>query len=302
MQDIRIRSSSDGNEQPALGYVPRAASRQAVPLVVGLHPWSFHYTNHWAKAYHRQCRRLGWALICPDYRGPNDRPEACGSDLAVQDVLDAVDHMRDRTNIDDRRIYLLGVSGGGYMALLMAGREPGLWAAVSAWVPIMDLAAWHGQSRQRGQGYADMLEAVCGGAPEDGRSVLAQYRRRSPKHWLHRAGGLAVEVQAGIDDGHDGNSVPISHTLEAFNMLAQANGRADRCIQPEQIRTMTEHRRVPPRMAARRQKEPPHSHAILFRRQAGPARVRIFEGGHEIDVPAAFAFLQTRRRPGSTHR
>ena len=45
--------------------------------------------------------------------------------------------------MDDKRIYLVGISGGGQMALIMAGRAPNVWAGVSAWVPIADLAEWH---------------------------------------------------------------------------------------------------------------------------------------------------------------
>ena len=32
-------------------------------------------------------------MVYPNFRGPNNRPEACGSDFAVQDIEDAVDRV-----------------------------------------------------------------------------------------------------------------------------------------------------------------------------------------------------------------
>jgi len=151
MREIKIISSVDGSHQPALFYVPAKAKLNRrpvpVPLVVGLHPWSSDYTDKRARGYYTQCHKLGWTLIHPNFRGPNNRPEACASDLAVQDVLDAVEYARNHACIDVRRIYLLGLSGGGHMSLMMACRAPHLWAAISSWVPVSDLAVWYEYSQ-----------------------------------------------------------------------------------------------------------------------------------------------------------
>ena len=64
-----------------------------------------------------------------------------------------VDFAKKKTRIDKKRILLVGTSGGGYMSLLMAGRAPNLWAGVSAWVPISDLAAWHSETKKKGLKY-----------------------------------------------------------------------------------------------------------------------------------------------------
>jgi hypothetical protein len=58
----------------------------------------------------------------------------------------------------------------------MAGRAPELWAGVSAWCPIHDLAQWHGETRSRKLRYAEMLENVCGGPPGKDTAVDEQYR------------------------------------------------------------------------------------------------------------------------------
>jgi len=301
MKKARIKTSKDGKVQPALFYVPADASTdksaRPVPLVVGLHTWGTNYRNHVARQYLAQCRKRNWSLIHPDFRGPNTRPEACASDLAVQDVLDAVRYACRKAHIDERRIYLVGVSGGGHMVMMMASRAPKLWAAASAWVGVSDLAAWHEETKTAGNKYWRMVEKVCGGPPGASAQVDTQYRKRSPLFGLHKAAGVPIDINAGIRDGHTG-SVPISQSLRAFNALAKANGKAEKILSDTQIDFMTQRQAVPAALACKKQDTPTRRHKVLFRRQAGPARVTIFGGGHEIDVNAAFDWLATRsRRP-----
>jgi predicted peptidase len=59
--------------------------------------------------------------------------------MAVQDILDAIQHIED---VDVDRIYVMGVSGGAHIALLLAALYPKLWAGVFAWSGILDLQAW----------------------------------------------------------------------------------------------------------------------------------------------------------------
>ena len=113
-----------------------------------------------------ESRRRGWILIAPNFRGPNDHPDACASDEAVQDVIDSVDSAKRNALVDEKRVYLLGSSGGGFMSLMMAVRAPQLWTAVSVWVPITDLVAWHEFSKATGpewnNKYDKMMEAFGG--------------------------------------------------------------------------------------------------------------------------------------------
>jgi|GEM_PF-1075139 len=286
---VSIRSSLDGSAQPALVALPAAADRPA-PLLVHLHSWSatFDKSGELDVAMAEAARRQ-WAFISPDFRGPNDRPEACGSELSVQDVLDAVDWMKKRARIDERRIYLLGSSGGGYMTLVMAGRAPQLWAAASAWVPISDLPAWYEFSKQKNSRYWKMLEGCFGGGPTHGMAVQ-QYRRRSPLFFLAAARGLPLDINTGIQDGHTG-SVPVSHAIRAFNVLAPPSLRVPETTLDEMVRDA----RVPGplRVTVAEQRKRP----VLFRRAAGPARLTIFDGGHEGDFAAAIRWLETHVRP-----
>lgn len=294
LQEATVPSSRDGELQPLRFFVPDDADGP-VPLLVLLHSWSSDYRQKgYIEPSLNACRERGWALIHPNFRGPNWTPQACGSDLAVQDVLDAVDWMQRHTAIDPERIYLAGSSGGGHLAMLLAGRVPARWAGVSAWVGISDLAAWHAQTKAAELRYFQHMEQACGGAPGDSDEIDAQYRHRSPLTHLHHAQGVSIDLNAGIHDGHTG-SVPVSHSLHAFNLLAETNGHPEQVLSENQIEFITTQRRMPDDL-----KQPPveevRKRNVLFRRDAGPVRITLFDGGHEGDMPTAIRWLAEQRR------
>ncbi len=295
---IDVYSVIDATPQPVRFWAPdavRDGRKRNVPLLVYLHSWSTsHRGSDGMEKALAECRRRGWIFIAPDFRGPNRRPEACASPLAVQDVLDAVRETSRWVSVDLKRIYLLGGSGGGHMALMMASRAPELWAGVSAWVPITDLAAWHRFSRAKKAKYADDIEKCCGGPPGD-PSTREEYRRRSPIFWLDQAKGLSIDINVGLRDGHEG-SVPIDHSLKAFNVLARANGHPEKAIPEEDIAYLTKEGKIPKRLVQPYPAEPQRTYRTLLRATAGPARVTIFDGGHRIDPVGAIAWLSEQSR------
>ncbi|HUU29283.1 MAG TPA: prolyl oligopeptidase family serine peptidase [archaeon] len=299
VHEVKIASSLDGTGQPALFWAPPTGLGPR-PLLVALHTWSGDYLQDTSVPYLRWCAEKSWVFIHPDFRGPNNNPSAAGSLAATQDILDAVSFARDSAHVDSSRIYLAGASGGGHMALLTAGREPEIWAAVSAWVPVTDLAAWYAECLGREEGYARYssdLAASCGGAPGDSGEVDSQYRLRSPLTVLGQAQGLPIEISAGIEDGHTG-SVPVSHTLRAFNLLAETNGMPEKRLTREQIEFFVNSREVPQELKGEVENDPAYGErAVLFRRTAGPVRVTIFKGGHEIIYEAALAWLVAHSKP-----
>lgn len=285
VRTVSITSTADGSDQPAL-FLP-AAGDAPRPLLVALHSWSTDHTNPAGAAYATGCAARGWAMIHPDFRGPNTRPEAAGSDRAIQDVLDAVAFASREAAVDPARIYLVGVSGGGHMALLLAARRPEVWAAVSAWVPIGDLIAWHRECRDRGLGYADDIERVAGGDPQTDETAACECARRSPLTWLRPDRLPPLDICAGIHDGHAG-SVPISHALLAFNAVAEPAAR----LSAEEIRFFVETASVPSGLAAETCEDATYGgKPVLFRRRSGGARITIFDGGHEIIHAAALSWL-----------
>lgn len=176
--ELEFRSSIDNSPEKVLLHVPHTS--YAVPLVVGLHTWSYNRFNQ-LSAMLPFCRERGWALLLPEFRGPNlkNNPrarQAAASELARRDILDGVELVAREHDIDTSSLFLLGGSGGGHMALMMAAVAPELWRGVSSWVPITDLAAWHGEN----PAYAGHVAACCGGEPGSDPDVDREYRERSP--------------------------------------------------------------------------------------------------------------------------
>jgi pimeloyl-ACP methyl ester carboxylesterase len=303
---VIIKSSADGAEQSALFYAPPQAKPGkgggGVPLLVSLHSWSATFDNYDSlQSTLGGCVKKGWIFISPDFRGPNLRPEAAGSDLAVQDVLDAVAFARRQAPVDEGRIYLMGASGGGHMGLLMACRAPGLWAGVSVACPITDLPGWYRFCEEGKFRYADMMKG-CFGGPPDVPERGAEYRRRSPLFCLDAVAGVPIDIQTGILDGHAGRAVPVDHALRAFNALLEANGMPDKELSPEEIGFITREARLPSSLTAETEDEPGRKYPILFRRDAGIVRLTLYDAGHDFDSglegtePPALAWLEKQRR------
>ncbi|MGA1978435.1 MAG: alpha/beta fold hydrolase [Bacteroidales bacterium] len=301
-KDIQFTSTKDGTHQSALFYVPPGAAATekspCVPLLVFLHAWSDNYMspagNSLAEVIDESQRR-GWILIAPNFRGPNDHPGACASDEAVQDVIDCVNYAKRNALVDEKRVYLLGSSGGGFMSLMMVTRAPQLWTAVSVWVPITDLVAWYKFSKATGpewnNTYDKMMEA-CFGGPPDTPERIQEYLRRSPLPFLAQAKGIRIYIDSGIRDGHPRNAVPLSHSLLAFNALVRANGLADYALADTDVETITKEARIPNHLAAEREEDPLRIHKILFRRAAGPIHLTIFDGGHAFDARTGIRYFE----------
>jgi len=295
LTEISVTSTLDGSQQPSLVWAPETAASQSTPLFVYLHSWSGDYRQNNA-AWHKEAVERGWIYLHPNFRGPNNQPEACGSELARRDILDAIEDVIVRYNVDQTRVYLAGASGGGHMTMLMAGYYPQRFSAASAWVGISNLADWyrfHTSDGKRG-GYAQMVFQSCGGVPGESDAIDVQYRSRSPIHQLQHAVGLPLELSAGVDDGHKG-SVPIAHTLTAFNVVAKASGLGE--VSASEIAQLSTDRKLAQPLPGDVSFDKEYGRDILLRRKAGKTRVTIFDGGHEGIAHAGAAWLSRYNRP-----
>ena len=284
--EVSYRSEADDSMQSAMFYDPKPV--EEVPLVVALHTWSGDFRQQHHKPIREWCMKKGWAYIHPDFRGPARRPEATGSELVIGDIVSAVKHARESTRIDPKAVFLVGTSGGGYHCLVMAGKHPELFAGVSAWASISDLKAWYHDNIKSGRRYWNDIVKSCGGKPGDSPAVDAEYRKRSPVSYLKNAKGrVRLQIATGITDGHNG-SVPISHSLWAFNEVAEEKDR----IGLEEIAFMTKEARLPDTLAKADPDPAFGAKQPIFRRSSATATVTIFEGGHEIIQPAAIAWME----------
>lgn len=287
-------SKLDGEKQPILYWAPESASKRPTPLFVFLHSWSADYTQDNSK-WMVECVRRNWIWIHPNFRGINQTPKACGSKFARQDILDAIQFAREKWKVDSTRVYIAGVSGGGHMSLLMAGHHPDEFSAVSAWVGPMDLIEWHRFHTIDGKPdkYAQMIELSLGGPPGTSPEIDADYRDRSPVFNLSNTGDLPISILAGVQDGHAG-SVPVSHSLIAFNEIAKAHGSAT--ISEEDIQSLVKDRRLWHPQPSDIVEDPVLGRQIHLQRTSRSSVVTIFEGGHESIPESAFSWLEKQQR------
>lgn len=281
---VEVQSTADGSMQPAYLYLPAQTANPA-PLVVLLHTWSADLEQR-DSTVEAEARTRGWIVLAPNFRGKNDHPQACGSPVAQQDILDAVAWTRRHYAVDDRRTYVLGLSGGGYMTMLMAARHPEPWAAASAWVGISDLRAWYHEHRD--DQYGEMMRGCFGGSPDTNDSTTAEYRTRSPLTHFGPGNRVPMDLAAGRFD----SVVSVSHTLRAFQALAPdvvTDADIEALVRPGPG--------LPRPLDSDTAADPLLGRRIFVRRVAGASRVTIFDGGHEWMPRAAIRWLAEQHKP-----
>jgi dipeptidyl aminopeptidase/acylaminoacyl peptidase len=294
VRTIHIPSTVDGTEQPALYYDPDAGEKR--PLLFALHSWSDGYTQKASIPYGAWAVRNGWIFIHPDFRGVNDKPEATASELVVQDILDALEYAKRNADVDESRVYLIGFSGGALNALLMAGRYPELWTAVSAWVPILCLNHWfqYNKTHQPGRHYVDHITASCGGVPTPGSEAAKSCARRSPATYLDGARGKEVRLQIAV--GVSDDYVPPSHSLRAFNDLAETEDR----FTEKEIVSIDATLDLPDSLNENREGQGDEvysraGHPKIYERTSANSTLVLFEGGHDIVYNAGLLWLSEQR-------
>lgn len=195
LEEFNLVSTADGAEQPVFWLPPDGDHDQ--PVLVILHSWSSQYTQHAGIPYADWAQENGWAMIAPEFRGKNDDADAVGSALAVQDVADAIDYAVAQPGVDPERVFVVGYSGGGMMALLIAGQHPEKVTAVSAWGPPHDLENFYDFARWNGLGYWDDIRRACGGDPREEGLVQYECATRSPSSYLDTIRGHEIPVFIG---------------------------------------------------------------------------------------------------------
>lgn len=289
LEKITYPCSIDSSFQPAFQLL--AAGSSPSPLLVALHTWSCTFETG-AERYAQLCHEKNWHLIYPNFRGANNTPAGCGSDLAVADIADAAIFMQKNFAVDSSRIYLSGGSGGGHATLLVAGRRPEIWAAASAWCPISDVVAWHREClNTRYHIYAEHIELACGGNPMDTASAFKEAQKRSPLTYIQNASGFPLDISAGIHDGHTG-SVPVSQAINAYNLLAAPEDKISR----GDIDHIVLHEQVPEHLLWQDQDPAFGKYKVYLRKQSRMVRLSLFEGGHDMLSWPAFDWLERQQK------
>ena len=168
------------------------------------------------------------------------------------------------------------------------------WALLSLLIiPISDLSAWYEESRRSGTKYVREIAASCGGNPLNAGPAADECRKRSPLPYLERARAVAIDINHGIRDGHsNGNPVPLSQSLIAFNLLASPQDR----FTDQQIAYFTREAQVPTGLQNATTDPDYGGLRILFRRHSGNVRITVFDGAHEKNTEAAFRWLNQQSK------
>ena len=203
-QELWITSTLDGTQQPSLFYKAKGEKR---PLLVGLHTWSFDRFNQVDNLV-PIAQEYDFNLLLPEFRGKNlitspNCTEACGSVPARQDIKDAIDYVVATYGADAENVFLFGCSGGGHMALMMAGYCPEYFRSIAAFVPISDLEKWTRQNK----GYAHHVEACCGST--------AEMFRRSPISCMENIAKSNTKIFHGKYD----KVVPVEQSISFYNRM-----------------------------------------------------------------------------------
>lgn len=278
---VDIPSTSGDQTQKAYFYRARAGA--ARPLVVSLHTWSGDYTQRDELA--DLCREKDLNYIHPDFRGANHTAEACCSELALDDIDEAVDYAVAHANVDTARVYVAGVSGGGYATLSFFMRSKHRIRSFSAWASISDLVAWYRESTSRNSRYAsDILKCTMS---DDGHLNIPVAEERSPLYWqtpVEKVATAHLFIHAGIHDGYTG-SVPISHSINFYNKILRDCGATDSSQYVSASEKLSLLKQIPPagtlgEMGGRK---------VYVEKHYKNVTLVIFEGGHEMLPDVALA-------------
>lgn len=190
--------------QIPVGY----SQSEPVPLLIALHGWgeaaagSANALNYYAMATNER----GWILAAPQILGEHS------ASIAIQtDIIRLVQHMKSQYAIDERRIYLTGISMGGGIASTVAAKYPDIFAAIVEERGPTDQADWYHQATNGGL-YQGVLYYEINGSPET--KPLA-YESRSSRQMAQNLKHVPVCITHGTQD----TIVPVSHGRLFYSAL-----------------------------------------------------------------------------------
>jgi len=134
--EIAYLSDTDKKLDSYLIYIPENYSTEKdYPLIVFLHGYGdgayIGEHNPKTETFLDYCNRKEVILIAPN--GRHWLPEHMGGyrDDSEDDVLKVISHVKERYRIDQKRIYLTGISMGGYGTWYIGSRNSNLFAAIA---------------------------------------------------------------------------------------------------------------------------------------------------------------------------
>ena len=282
---VEIKSPIDETLQSAYFYKTKSLDPQ--PLVVSLHTWSNDYTQY--DSINEFSLEKDYNYIHPNFRGVNNTKDACCSELVISDIDAAIDFALENANVDPSRIYVIGMSGGGYATLAMFMKSKHKIKKFSSWVPLVDLIQWYDETKILKLKYAPEI-LVCTQSKDD---VLNEEiaRQKSPIFWktpVNKLNYSTLEISTGIYDGMIGNGViPITHSINFYNKLLTDLSVTDsaKYVSDTEKLTLLEFRKPLGDFGQISGRE------VILLKETNNIKLTLFEGGHEILTKYAFEEL-----------
>lgn len=270
---VGIKSTIDNGIQRSYFY--KTQSGKAKPLIVSLHTWSGNYSQKDDLA--EICRQKDLNYIHPDFRGINNTSSACCSELALADIDDAISFAIKNANVDITKIYVIGVSGGGYATLSTFMRSKHNIKKFSAWASITDLVAWYGESMNLKNKYAQEILACTDSKNE---LNIENARLKSPLYMktpVEKLKNTKLFIFAGVHDGVKG-SVPITHAINFYNKVLNDLSVPDKSkyVSENEKQELLKNRRPLENLGSIADRK------VCLQKEHGNTRLTIFEGDHEM--------------------
>lgn len=282
---VEIKSPIDETLQSAYFYKTKSPDPQ--PLVVSLHTWSNDYTQY--DSINEFSLEKDYNYIHPNFRGVNNTKDACCSELVISDIDASIDFALENANVDTTRIYVIGMSGGGYATLAMFMKSKHKIKKFSSWVPLVDLIQWYDETKILKLKYA--LEILACTQSKDGVLNEEIAKQKSPIFWktpVDKLNYSTLEISTGIYDGMIGNGViPITHSINFYNKLLTDLSVTDstKYVSDTEKLTLLEFRKPLGDFGQISGRE------VILLKETNNIKLTLFEGGHEILTKYAFEEL-----------
>lgn len=159
-------ASTNGKQWPCVFFIHGAGIASSV-----LKQWgSYHEVRF---AYNAYLANKGYVLVDLDYRGSSGYGRDWRTDVFLHmggpdldDVLGAVDYVKNLGNVDMNRLGIWGVSYGGFMTNMALFLSPGTFKAGSSWAAVNDWENYNaGYTRERLTTPAENPEAYRRSSP-----------------------------------------------------------------------------------------------------------------------------------------
>jgi dipeptidyl aminopeptidase/acylaminoacyl peptidase len=206
--------------QPVHGFTIEPEGEPPWPVIVFVHggPYWLYEEQYFPEAL--AYADAGFLVAMPNYRGSTGYGrawrDALTGDAGFADVDDVTAGLRDlveRGLADPERAVVGGWSWGGYITLMQVGRNPELWRAAVAGVPVGDYVRAY---REEAPTLQALDRGLMGGTPDE---VPETYRRSSPLTYVDRVRAPVLFVI-----GENDSRCPVGQALAYVDALAARGG------------------------------------------------------------------------------